>query len=313
MKIQGIHHVTAIAGDPQRNVDFYTDLLGLRMVKRTVNFDDPGTYHFYFGDRLGRPGTIMTFFPWAGAVAGRSGSGMVAATAFSIPPSAVGYWIDRLVSRGIDHDVAGGSAGGSVISLRDADGLELELVADPEADSVEDVWNAGPVPGEFAVRSFFGVTMYVEKPDESGRVLSEVFGMEAVEAPDDRIRFRAPGAAPGRVVDIKVTDARGRGGRGTVHHVAFRARDDDEQREWRERLVRAGLQVTHVLDRQYFRSIYFREPGGVLYEIATDGPGFDRDESADALGVALKLPPWLEPRRKDIEGMLPPIEVSSNV
>jgi glyoxalase family protein len=312
MKIEGIHHVTAIAGDPQRNVDFYTDLLGLRLVKRTVNFDDPGTYHFYFGDRLGRPGTIMTFFPWARAVAGRSGSGMVGATAFSIPPSSLGYWIDRLVGLRISHNVAGGSSGGSTISLRDPDGLELELVADAEADAVEDVWSDGPVPAESAIRSFFGVTLCVEQPDESARILTDVFGMESADAPDDRIRFRAPGEAPGRVVDIKASDVRGRGGCGTVHHVAFRAHDDEEQRAWRELLASVGLQVTHVLDRQYFSSIYFREPGGVLFEIATDGPGFARDEPVDSLGTDLKLPAWLESRRNEIESILPPIEVSLN-
>ena len=313
MSIQGIHHVTAIAGDPQLNVDFYTQLLALRLVKKTVNFDDPGTYHFYFGDHGGRPGTIMTFFPWARAVAGRSGAGMVGATAFSIPEASVAYWIERLVSLGVDHDVSSDDADDTTISLTDPDGLQLELVADSSSDPAADAWGGNGVPVENAIRSFFGVTLHVEDPDASGRLLTDIFGLQVTSGPSGRLRFAAPGDGPGRIVDIRRSGERGRGGRGTVHHVAFRARDDEEQQTWREKLTAAGLQVTQVLDRQYFSSVYFREPGGVLYEIATDGPGFDRDEPVDSLGTSLKLPSWLEPRRSAIEQALPPIEVHSDV
>ncbi len=309
MTIQGIHHVTAIAGDAQRNLDFYIETLGLRLVKRTVNFDDPGTYHFYFGDRLGRPGTIMTFFPWPRAAAGIPGAGIVTATAFSIPQDSAEFWTERLSSGGIGHRVLSDAAGESLVALRDPDGLEIALVADPDAETGPAVWGGGSVPEHHAIRSFHGATLSVRDPQKSARLLADVFGMVPTTAPSGRLRFVAPGNEPGRVIDIDSANEWNRGGRGTVHHIAFRARDDDEQRAWRERLLEAGLQVTQVLDRQYFRSVYFREPGGVLFEIATDGPGFDRDEPVERLGQRLKLPDWLETRRESIERTLPSIHL----
>jgi glyoxalase family protein len=313
MNIPGIHHVTAIAADPQRNVDFYAGVLGLRLVKRTVNFDDPGTYHFYFGDAVGSPGTIMTFFPWPRSVAGSSGSGMVGTTAFSIPRDSTAYWTERLSEHGFPARLQNERSGRTAVAVQDHDGLELLLVASDDDDAEASAWSDGPVPADHAIRSFHGVTLRVEDPDLSGRFLMDVFGMSEMPGQGSRLRFTAPGDSPGRIIEIEAAAGAGRGGRGTVHHVAFRARTDEEQSLWRARLFEAGHSVTPVLDRQYFRSIYFREPGGVLFEIATDAPGFDHDEEVESLGTALKLPAWLEPRRTTIEEILPPIEEKSYV
>jgi len=315
MNISGIHHVTAIAADPQRNVDFYAGVLGLRLVKRTVNFDDPGTYHFYFGDAVGSPGTIMTFFPWPRAVAGSSGSGMVGTTAFSIPRDSTAYWIERLSAHGLPAHLLNDWSGRAAVAVQDHDGLELLLVAedDDDDDARAAAWGDGPVPADHAIRSFHGVTLRVADPELTARFLMDVFGMSEAPGEGPHLRFTAPGNSPGRVIEIEPSDEAGRGGRGTVHHVAFRARTDEEQSRWRDMLSEAGHSVTPVLDRQYFRSIYFREPGGVLFEIATDAPGFDHDEEAESLGTELKLPSWLEPRRTAIEEILPPIEEKSYV
>ncbi len=311
MTISGIHHVTAIAGGAQRNLDFYTQVLGLRLVKKTVNFDDPGTYHLYFGDRVGSPGTIMTFFPWANAAAGRIGAGLVSTTSFSIPKASTGFWIERLVALGVQHDVADADSGPTTISLYDPDGLKLALVAHVDHLDEAPVWGGGDVAAEHAIRSFYGVTLRVADPEKSARLLTDVFGF--IQQKDGSMQLVAPGNAAGRVIAIERDGTRGRGGRGTVHHVAFRAASDDEQAAWRERLHEAGYNVTPVLDRQYFRSVYFREPGGVLYEIATDGPGFGRDETVETLGSELKLPEWLESRRTGIEASLPPLRERAHV
>jgi catechol 2,3-dioxygenase-like lactoylglutathione lyase family enzyme len=308
--IPGIHHVTAIAGDPQANLDFYTSFLGLRLVKLTVNFDDTGTYHFYFGNGAGAPGSILTFFPFLHAAPGRPGPGMAAATAFAVPDDSLDYWMGHLAAAARDFDGPENRFGQQVIRFRDPDGLRLELVGDAGAGSAPG-WDGGPAPAEHAIRHVHGVALCVEASERTRRLLTETFGYEAVGEEAGRVRLRARGGGPGGIVDLycQPDRLRGRMGAGSVHHVAFRARDDEEQRAWREQIAALGFNVTPVLDRQYFRSIYFREPGGVLFEIATDPPGFAVDEPVDALGASLKLPGWLEPRRQDIERSLPPLRL----
>ena len=310
--IAGIHHVTAMASDPQANVDFYSGVLGLRLVKKTVNFDDPGTYHLYYGDEVGHPGTILTFFPWPMARRGVQGAGQATVTAFSVPQGSLGWWTERLKSLGVPHEDPHPRFDGEVLALHDPDGLRLELVTreTPEDDG-RTPWTGGSVPAAHAVRGFDGVTLTEWNPEVTAEVLTGTLGFRPAGQQGDRFRFEA-GTGPGASrVDVLASPAstRGRISAGTVHHVAWRAADEADQLAWREAVEESGLGVTPVLDRQYFRSIYFREPGGVLFEIATDPPGFTRDETVESLGTALKLPPWLEPERKRIEAVLPPIEV----
>lgn len=312
----GLHHVTAIASDPQRNVDFYTDVLGLRLVKTTVNFDDPGTFHLYYGDETGSPSTILTFFPWKGVPHGRQGAGLTTATAFGVPPTSLGWWQRHLVERGADvvtgpHDRTSGGAAEEVLVVRDPDGLVIELVAAP--GDTRSGWDGhGRVPAEHAVRGLHSVTMTEQIPDHTAELLTGLLGMSGDGGGGaERARFTMPGGGPGASVDVAPSADRTRGlqAGGTVHHIAFRVPDRATQEQWREELVAAGLQVTPIMDRQYFTSIYFREPGGVLLEIATDQPGFDIDEPLLELGRHLKLPPWLEPTRAQIENALPTLRV----
>ena len=305
-RVAGIHHVTAIAADPQRNVDFYSGLLGLRLVKRTVNFDDPGSYHLYYGDALGHPGTLMTFFPWPGAPRGRRGTGQIGVTAFTVPQNALGFWVDRLRAAGIEMEGPNGRFDEESVAFADPDGLALELVPGGSADG-GDPWEQGPVPAEQAIRGLHSVSLWVEGFERTAALLATL-GLDAAGTEGNRLRFRAP-AGTGGVADIVCMPERARGQTlaGTVHHVAWRASDEREQLGWRTRLASEGLNVTPVLDRVYFRSIYFREPGGVLFEIATDPPGFTTDESPESLGRSLRLPPWLEAHRERIEQALPPL------
>ncbi|WP_158058708.1 ring-cleaving dioxygenase [Halorussus halophilus] len=313
--IPGIHHVTAIASDPQRNVDFYTEVLGLRLVKQTVNFDDPQTYHLYYGDELGHPGTILTFFPFEGTQSGRVGPGQVSATAFVVPEGSADYWLDRLREFEAEFDLSISGTeqrfGETVVRFSDYDGQPLELVESGRNDDI-DPWTDGPVPTEHAIRGFHGVTL--DSSDFEGtKTVLETLGYEKESEGDegDRTRYRAA-SDRACVVDLRdaSNDPRGLQGAGTVHHVAFRTPDDESQLAWRERLTEEGLRVTEVKDRQYFRSIYFREPGGVLFEIATDPPGFTRDEEPAELGSSLKLPPWLEDDRERLQRGLANIDVS---
>ena len=303
----GIHHVTAIAGGPQRNVDFYIGLLGLRMVKKTVNFDDPETYHLYYGDGDGSPGSIMTFFPWANAPAGLQGTGQLTVTSFSIPESSLGYWTDRLIDHGVRFEKPSQRFDDTVISFADPEGMRLELIA--SATEGRSPWEDGPVPAEHAVRGFHHVTLSGRDPERTTELMTGTLGFRQVEEGDGRYRFEAGDGGPGNVVDVVdgSGEPRGRMGVGTVHHVAFRAENDGHQLEIREEVERLGYDVTPVLDRNYFHSIYFREPGGVLFEIATDPPGFALDEEPEELGKSLKLPPQYESRRGHIESVLPPL------
>jgi glyoxalase family protein len=303
----GIHHVTAVSGEPQATVEFYTDVLGLRLVKQTVNFDDTTTYHLYFGDAVGSPGTAFTVFPFGGASQGSPGRGQATETAFAVPPGSLDFWTDRLVAL----DVAVGERterfGDPVLTFGDGDGQPLALVETAVTDGVEP-WTEGPVPAEHAIRGFAGVTLASGAPDETGRVL-ETLGFEVVDEADDRRRYRATGDRAA-TVDVRL-DAlpRGRPGAGTVHHVAVRTPDDETQAALRDQLAGIGVRTTPQRDRQYFRSLYFREPGGVLFEIATDVPGFTLDEDRGTLGSALQVPPWLADDRETIAASLPPLDV----
>jgi glyoxalase family protein len=309
----GLHHVTAIAGDPQRNVDFYRTVLGLRLVKRTVNFDAPDTYHLYYGDGAGRPSTLLTFFPWPGVPAGRLGPGLVTATALSVPPDSLGWWQNHLAELGVDAGAPFDRDGEEVLPLRDPDGLVLELIAsggDTRSGWDGEAW----VPIEHAVRGLRSLTMSERSPDDTAALLTGLLGMAPAGERDGRARFAMAGGGPGATVEI-VADRRRDGlhAGGTVHHIAFRAPDRTTQETWRDELMSSGVQVTEIIDRQYFTSVYFHEPGGVLLEIATDPPGFLVDETLLELGRSLKLPPWLEPSRDQIERALPPIRLDHAV
>ncbi len=303
-KLTGIHHITAIAGAAQTNFDFYTRTLGLRVIKRTINFDDPNTHHFYFGDRLGNPGSLITFFPWAGARKGKRGTGQVAQVAYAIPEHSLDYWIQRLRTAGLQVDGPADRFGEGVISFMDPDGLLLELVCTHSLQG--EAWDGADVPAEHAIRGFHSASLFIANPKPTVALL-ERFGFVPENGKASRTRYRAPGKGPGGLVDVVSMPSApaGVGGAGTVHHIAWRAATPEVQLAWRDDLIAAGLNVTPVLDRQYFRSIYFREPGGVLFEIATDGPGMLVDETPETLGSALRLPPWLEGQRSEIESALP--------
>lgn len=304
----GLHHVTAIAGAPQRNIDFYVTGLGLRLVKRTVNFDDPGTYHLYYGDDSGRPGSLLTFFPWTGISSGTPGSGQSTSTAFSVPAGSLGWWSEHFGALGVASEITATDSHEERLSLRDPDGLQLDLVATSETDP-RNPWDSASVPAEYAVRGQHSSVLTVADPALTARVLTNDLGMHVLSETTDRIRVGAGDGAPGNIVDI-IAGGQGPVGRtagGSVHHVAFRVPDRATQQEWRDELAARGYGVTAILDRQYFTSIYFREPGGVLFEIATDTPGFDIDEPLLELGRSLRLPPWLEPSREQIEQAVVPI------
>jgi glyoxalase family protein len=306
MRHHGIHHVTAIAGPARRNLDFYTRVLGLRLVKKTVNFDDPGTYHFYFGDSHGSPGSILTFFPWEHVAPGRTGIGSTQETAFRVPEGSFGYWTHRFIEQGVEHGALEKRFGQSVLPFKDPHGTNLSLVGTVDADA-EEAWADGGIPAEYAIRGLQGVTLLVENGEPTGAILTDVFGFREVAREGSLVRYESE-AAIGSTVDIRSVGGflPGRMGGGSVHHVAFRAADDADQAEMVRKLEENhGLHPTEQKDRNYFRSVYFREPGGVLFEIATDGPGFAADEAEDHLGQELKLPAFLEPRRPNIEAHLP--------
>jgi glyoxalase family protein len=305
-----IHHVTAIAGEPQRNLDFYAGILGLRLVKLTVNFDDPGTYHLYFGDETGRPGSILTFFPWPDGRRGRQGTGQVGAVALAIPPASLGWWIERLLQHGIRYEGPARRFDEQVLAFSDPDGLLLELVATPRVARV-DPWRDGPVPAEHAVRGIHGAIIWEDGDRGTAELLTRFMGLRQVCEEGNRLRLESAPEGAGTVVDLRRVPGfwSGADGVGTVHHVAFRVPTDEAQLERRAELEAAGLGVTPVVDRQYFRSVYFREPGGVLFEIATDPPGFTLDETPAELGTHLKLPARYEPIRERIEQSLPPVRL----
>ncbi|NIJ10221.1 glyoxalase family protein [Saccharomonospora amisosensis] len=311
-RTSGLHHVTAIGGDPQRNADFYLRTLGLRLVKTTVNFDDPGTYHLYYGDESGKPGTLLTFFPWRDAPSGRIGTGQATTTSFSVPENSIGWWKQHLEVSGVETGQVSNREGEDALTFRDPDGLRLALVAHPQGDP-RNPWDTRLVPAQHAIRGLHSVTLSVSREDATAGMLTEGLGLSFAEEDGNRFRFIAGEGGPGATVDVQVTPDAPRGlvAAGTVHHVAWRAPDEETQAAWREELIGRGVGVTSIMDRQYFRSIYFREPGGTLLEIATDQPGFSIDEPLLELGRALKLPPWLEPDRQQLEAALPRLHLPS--
>jgi len=307
MKLRGIHHITAIASDPQRNVDFYTQILGLRFAKRTVNFDDPSTYHVYFGDRSGRPGTAITFFAWPGARRGSRGTGQVIAGSFAIPRGSIDYWKSRFAEHRLFCEEIPARYEAPAIRLTDPDGLLLELIESEQLDDV-DLKYESEVPHQFAIHGFHAPTLEVQQAKPTEELLKNL-GFELTAEEKSRRRFSSNSKSTSAQVDL-VERADGQFGvnsAGTVHHIAFRCANEKEQLRWRKQLVALDLNVTPVIDRFYFHSIYFREPGGILFEIATEGPGFTADEPVEHLGENLKLPPQYEEHRAEIERVLPPI------
>ncbi len=313
-QIPGIHHITAITGDPQQNVDFYVGILGLRLVKLTVNFDDPGAYHLYYGDSVGSPGTILTFFSWPGAPRGRLGAGQATAITFAIPRNSMGYWLDRLAANGVAAEGPAARFGAEVITFSDPDGLRLELVGHDAGGSTS-VWDRSAIPAEHAIRRFYGVALTERQSEPTDALLAQVMGFQATAEEGERLRYRSDQHAAGAYVDVlRAPDAAlGRVAVGTIHHVAWRTPTDNTQQDWLQTLQGKGFDVSPVMDRVYFHSIYFREPGGVLFEIATDTPGFTADETVEELGASLKLPPWLEPMRSQIEQALIPLRLPAAV
>ncbi len=306
--IQGIHHVTAMSGEPQANLDFYSGVLGLRLVKLTVNYDDPGTYHLYYGDGTGSPGTILTFFPWPGAMRGRNGAGMATEIVFSAPAGSLDYWQQRLQQAGVATGAVTGRLGESVFTFQDLDGLRL-AIAESGAVPAFQPWADSPVPSSYALQGIHSVTLTEANASATEQHLSAVMGLEEVGREGTRARFRFGDGGAGRIVDVVQDDQAGRGrvSAGAVHHVAWRVADDETELYWQGRLMKDGSHVSPVMDRTYFHSIYWREPGGVLFEIATDPPGFTADEPAESLGEKLILPSWLEPMREDLERRLPKV------
>jgi glyoxalase family protein len=316
-QISGLHHVTAICSDPQKNIDFYTKLLGLRLVKLTVNFDDPTTYHLYYGDEVGHPGTILTFFPWSDAPKGHRGTGQAITTSFLVPEKSIDYWKDRLKS----NDIYFGGPKKRfedelVITLYDPDGLELELVAHSSAkENDERFWKDGPISYENGIRGFYSVSLSEEGYELTSEILNEL-GYKMIENEGNRFRFQHTNlqSTGAKVLDVLCLPYTHLGmiGIGTVHHIAFRTSSDENQKLIRESIIKKGLNPTPVIDRTYFHSIYFREPGGILFEIATDPPGFTIDQKIEDLGSRLVLPTWLESLRKNLEKVLPNLKLSKN-
>ena len=306
--ILGLHHVTATVGDAQEDLDFYRNALGLRLVKKTVNFDNHNVYHFYYGDERGSPGTIWTTFPYKGwdVPPGQHGAGQVTVTSFSVPAGSLRFWKARLGERGLEVQEEASAFGEELIAFADRSGLSIQLVGTPDRRAP---WSGGEVASEHAARGLHSVSLAVADPAATVALLTGVLGFEIVDERESQIRLAVNGMEPGRTIEIRhnAGTPRGRNGIGTVHHVALAIDGADQQLRLREELVGRGLGVTDVLDRQYFQSIYFREPGGVLLEVATTRPGFTVDEALSDLGGELKLPPWEEPHRAIIERELDPV------
>jgi glyoxalase family protein len=302
----GIHHVTAFVRDAQATVDFYAGVLGLRLVKKTINFDAPEVYHLYFGNESGSPGTVITFFPWPTSRKGRIGGGQVGITTYVVPAGSLDFWQARFERLGIAATHAS-RFGERLLQLEDPDGLRIELVEREEGP--ESRWTFGGVTEGKAIKGFGGAVLFSTAPERTAEVLERVMGLERIAEEGDYVRFRATGDL-GNLIDVNIAPmAPGAGGAGTVHHIAWRAVDDEDHARWRKHVEENGLHPTPFVDRQYFNAIYFREEGGILFEIATDPPGFARDEPAETMGAKLMLPDWYEPHREQIEKGLPPLEV----
>lgn len=306
LQTAGIHHITAFARDPQANVDFYAGILGLRLVKKTINFDAPEVYHLYFGDKSGSPGTIITFFPWPQSRKGRIGGGQVGITTYVVPVGALGFWEERLQSFGISATKTTRFSE-TYLQFSDNEGLRLEIVE--RAEGADSEWSFGGVPADKAIKGFGGAVLFSTDSAQTMNVLANVLGMNKIGEEAGYARFQTFGDI-GNTIDVPVANMeRGAGGAGTVHHIAWRAKDFEEHTRWQQEVLQSGYEPTPIIDRQYFNAIYFRESGGILFEIATDPPGFANDEEARHLGEKLMLPAWYEPHRTQIEANLQPIEV----
>jgi glyoxalase family protein len=305
-KTAGIHHITAMVNDAQRNIDFYAGVLGLRLVKKTINFDRPEVYHLYFGNDSGQPGTVITFFPWAKQQKGRIGMGQVGTTSYVIPTGSVEFWEHRLHQFGIEYH-SSVRFEERFLTLNDPDGLQLELIERTEGPI--NTWNFGGIYSENTIKGFGGATLISAQPNKTADVLENVLGFECVGDEEGFLRFRSD-ALLGNTIDIKLTPSvRGLMGAGTVHHIAWRAKDEEDLLKWRSLLLDKGYYPTEVRDRNYFKAIYFHEEGGILFEIATDPPGFTVDEPIHELGEKLMLPSWLESKRVELEETLPKVKV----
>ncbi|AWK06230.1 ring-cleaving dioxygenase [Flavobacterium crocinum] len=304
--ILGLHHITAIAGDAKRNFDFYSKILGLRFIKKTVNFDDPGTYHFYFGDEVGSAGTILTFFPWgAGIQQGRKGSGMATEIGYSVPKGSLDFWQKRFEQYNVIYNKPAEKFGEKYLTFLDPDGLKLELIESKTEDNRKP-WETDEVKADVATRGFHNITLTLNDIKPTAAILTEIFGYKLIDQDVNRYRYATTAVENAAIVDLVelADEKRGLNANGTVHHVAFRVKNDEILMHFREKIEAYGLSITPQIDRQYFHSLYFREPGGVLFEIATDNPGFTVDESLEELGQNLKLPAQYEAHRKAIEDHL---------
>ncbi len=305
---KGIHHISVLGGDGQRTTDFYVKMLGLRMIMKTVNQDDPSTYHLFYVNGTKQPGSSMTFFPWPMAAQGKPGSGEATVVSFSVPAGSEEYWTERFGEMGVDFEGPFNRFGSNVMRFRDPDRLKLELVFESGLDSVP-AWDQGTVPAEFGIRGFWGTILSIEKTGDTAELLEKVFGFEKKDEDENSIFLQTGAVTGGAVILEKVDQKEGTNGRGIVHHVAFRAKDDEEQERMRREVMKRGLRPTEQIDRHFFRSVYFLSPGGVLFEIATDGPGYDSVQAEEDLGRKLYLPEPLEHRREMIEKRLPEIRL----
>lgn len=304
--ILGLHHITAIASDPQQNYDFYTKVLGLRMVKKTVNFDDPQTYHFYFGNETGSPGTILTFFPWPGAKKGKNGVGMVTEIGYSVPEGSLDFWQKRFDENKVNYGRPSEEFGEKFLPFEDPDGLKLKLII-PSTPDLRQGWETSEISKDVALKGFHNVTLNLSKQAPTAGILTDIFDFKLKEQEGNRFRYITDNVENASIIDLheNPSSEQGINAAGTNHHIAFRVNDEASQQFFRNKIVEAGLNITGKIDRDYFYSLYFREPGGVLFEIATDNPGFTRDESLDELGSSLKLPKKYESSRERIESLLP--------
>ena len=308
-KILGLHHITAIAGDAKLNFNFYSNILGLRFIKKTVNFDDPRTYHFYFGDEVGSAGTILTFFPWGEQIQqGRKGSGMATETGYSVPKGSLDFWQNRFEKYNVICNKPAEKFGEKYLTFLDPDGLKLELI-ESKSDDKRKAWETDEIHANVATRGFHNITLTLKSIKETAAILTEIFGYKLIDQDVNRYRYRTDEVEEAAIVDLVelADEKKGHIAGGSVHHVAFRVKNDESLMWFRNKIEAYGLEITPQIDRQYFHSLYFREPGGVLFEIATDNPGFMVDETLENLGKELKLPMKYESKRKEIEESLVPI------
>lgn len=307
--ILGLHHITAIADNAKRNFDFYTRVLGLRMVKKTVNFDDPGTYHFYFGDEVGTPGSILTFFPWEGIGRGKTGTGMATSIGYAIPEGSLQFWADRFTTFNVKHGAIEERFGEKYLSFEDPDGLNIDLIEPAAADNRKP-WETADIKAAHATRGFHSITLTLRSIIGTAAILTDVFGYTLLQQEGNRYRYITSATDTAAIVDLieLPEQARGHNAAGTNHHVAFRVKDEAVLMEFRDKIVKRGLNITDKINRDYFFSLYFREPGGVLFELATENPGFATDETVENLGSSLRLPKQYEGSREQIEAHLPKLD-----